>query len=86
VTPPRTTIRSKLITAIMGVSITVLLLTCAAFIVYEAAAFRSGLVRALQTRAQIIADNSTAALTFQNATDATEVLAAFRRDLHMQAA
>lgn len=84
--PPRTTLRLKLMKAIMGTSIAVLLLTCAAFIAYEVVAFRAGLLRGLQTRAQIIADNSTAALAFQNASDATEVLAALRRDRHMVAA
>jgi PAS domain S-box-containing protein len=79
-TAPRSTIKGKLMTAIMGTSITVLVLTCAAFIVYEVVMYRRGLGVGLSTRAEIVAANSTAALAFENQADATTVLAAFRRD------
>jgi len=77
---PRTTIQGKLMTAMMGTSLAVLLLASAAFITYEVVTFRRTLVAGLTTRAQIIAANSTAALAFQNAADATDVLNALRND------
>jgi PAS domain S-box-containing protein len=87
-TPPKPTrtIKQKLMTAIMGTSIVVLLLTCTAFIAYEVVTFRKSMVRGFTTRAEIIAANSTAALAFQNAADAAEILSAFRKDPHMVAA
>ena len=79
----RTSIKQKLMAAIMGTSITVLVLTCAVFIIYEVVTFRRNIVRGLTTRAEIIAANSTAALAFENKEDATEVLSALRRDPRM---
>jgi len=81
-----TTIRRKLMSAMRTISIAVLLVTCTVFITCEFIAFRKRLVRALTTRADIIAANSTAALAFQNAKDATEVLAGLSRDPHITAA
>ena len=65
--PTRTTIRRKLMTAIMVTSGVVLVLTCAAFITYEIVTIRRGLVTGLVVRADLVAANSTAALAFQNA-------------------
>lgn len=80
------TVHRKLMIAVMGTSITVLLVTCSVFITYEYLTFRRDIVRALTTRGEIIAANSTAALAFQNEGDAREVLSAFRMDPHMVAA
>jgi signal transduction histidine kinase len=77
---PRTSIRRKLITAMMLTSTTVLVLTGAALILYDVASFRQSLARSLTTRAEILAANSTAALAFDNRDDATHVLAALRSD------
>jgi signal transduction histidine kinase len=76
----RTNIGRKLITVMMLTSTTVLVLTGAALILYEAASVRASLARALITRAEILAANSTAALAFHNPEDAAEVLAALRSD------
>ena len=70
----------------MGTSITVLAVTCSVFITYEYLTFRKTIVRSLATRGEIIAANSTAALAFQNESDARDVLSAFRMDPHVVAA
>jgi signal transduction histidine kinase len=72
--------------ALMGTSIAVLAVTCSVFITYEYLTFRKTIVRTLATRGEIIAANSTAALAFQNESDARDVLSAFRMDPHMVAA
>lgn len=80
------TITRKIMVAIMGTSIAVLLVACASFVTYEMLSYRRSLARELTTRARIIAANSTAALAFQNDRDAVEVLSAFRNDPHIVAA
>lgn len=82
----RTTITRKLMAAIMGTSIAVLVLTCAVFVTYEYVTFRESVVRGLIVRGEIIAANSTAALAFQDEADAREILSALGRDSHMVAA
>ena len=63
-----------------------LLLTCATFIAYELMTFRQSLVRNLTVLGEVIADNSTAALAFDNNDDAAEVLAALKAERHVVAA
>jgi PAS domain S-box-containing protein len=77
---PRTTIRHKLVVAMMLTSTTVLLLTGAALVLYDMASNRRDLVRTLETRAEIVAANATASLAFQNPEDAAQVLVALKRD------
>jgi len=79
-------IRRKLMTVNLLTSGTVLLLTCAAFITYEVVTLHKSMIQGYTTRAQIIAANSTAALAFQNESDATDVLGALKTDRHMMAA
>jgi signal transduction histidine kinase len=79
-------IRRKLTTIILATSGVVLLLTCAAFLGYEIYAFRQDLVQELTIRGQITAANSTGALAFDSAEDATQVLAALTADRHIVAA
>jgi signal transduction histidine kinase len=76
-------IRRKLTTIILATSGVVLLLTCAAFLSYELVTFRQNAVRQLSTIGEIIAANSTAALAFDNAEDATQVLAALAAERHI---
>src|SRR5882724_8385997 len=78
-----TTITTKVMSAIMVTSITVLLFTCAAFITYEFVSFRSTMARSLETRADILAANATAAVAFRNELDARELLASLRKDPHI---
>jgi signal transduction histidine kinase len=82
----KSSIRRKLITAMMLTSTTVLVLTGAALIIYDVASSRRALAGTLNTRAEILAANSTAALAFENAEDASEVLAALKSDPSMVAA
>jgi PAS domain S-box-containing protein len=79
-------ITRKLMTVILLTSGAVLALTCGTFLVYELVTFRQSMVRSLSTLAQAIAANSTAALAFQNADDARQVLSALAADSHVVAA
>lgn len=79
-------IRRKLMTMILGTSGVVLFLTCAAFLAYEVYSFRRSSVQQLSTLGRIVADNSTAALAFDNPDDATEILAALKAERHIAAA
>jgi PAS domain S-box-containing protein len=81
-----TSIKRKLMAAIMGPSTVVLMLTCTVFIAYEFVTIRRNSVHALAARAQIVAANSSGALAFQNDADATEVLSALEADTRMVAA
>ncbi|HUJ72385.1 MAG TPA: PAS domain S-box protein [Verrucomicrobiae bacterium] len=79
-------IKTKLMTAVMGTSLIVLFAASAAFISYEVITFRRNLVRGLATRAELVAANTTAALAFQNRDDATHVLASLKSDPRMDLA
>ena len=79
-------IRRQLMTVILLTSGAVVLLTCAAFVAYEWVTFRRELVASLTTLAQITADNSTAAVAFENESDAKEVLSALRIERNVVAA
>ena len=83
---PRTTIRRKLVTAMMLTSTTVLLLVGAVFVAHDVVSFRRFIVQTLVTRADILAANSTAALAFRNPEDASQVLDALKTDPRMIAA
>jgi PAS domain S-box-containing protein len=79
-------ITRKLMTVILLTSGAVLTLACGTFFVYELVTFRQSMVQSLSTLARAIAANSTAALAFENADDATRVLSAFAADPHVVAA
>jgi uncharacterized membrane protein affecting hemolysin expression len=82
----RTSIQQKLMVGIMSTNVIVLVFTCMVFITYEIVTYRKGLVVAIQTRAEILAANVTAALAFQNQQDVTDVLFSLQRDPRMLAA
>jgi signal transduction histidine kinase len=86
VSAQRTTIKRKLVTAMMLTSTTVLLLVGAVFVGHDVVSFRRLVVQALITRANILAANSTAALAFRNTDDAGQVLGALKADPRMIAA
>jgi PAS domain S-box-containing protein len=67
-------IKRKIMTAIMATTVTVLLLTVAAFMIYDLVTVRDAMARNLSTLAQVVADNTGAALAFRNEKDAEEVL------------
>ena len=70
----------------MLASVIVLLVTAAAFVIYEAIAFRAQLVRNVSTLAAVIADNSAAPLAFANQPIAEEILDALKADPNIIAA
>jgi signal transduction histidine kinase len=76
----RATIRRKLVTLTMLTSTVALVLAGGAIILYNAKSFRTSLVAGMNTRAAILAANSTAALVFDNPEDAKQVLAALKSD------
>jgi len=79
-------IRRKLTAIILGTSGVVLLLTCASFFAYEFLTFRQTTVRQLSTLAEVVADNSTAALAFENHNDAKEILNSLKAEKHIVSA
>jgi signal transduction histidine kinase/ActR/RegA family two-component response regulator len=81
-----TPIRRTLMRMIFLSAGTVLAVTTTAFCAYEFLTFRQSSVQQLQILSQAIASNSTAALAFDNADDASAVLAAFKADPHIAAA
>jgi len=81
-----TPIRQKLMAVNLLTSVTVILLTCTAFISYEIVMLHKGMLQGYATRAQIIAANSSAALAFQNEADAADVLSALKTDKRIMAA
>ncbi len=79
-------IQRKLSTIVLGTSVVVLLLTCAAFLAYEYFSFRQSASRQLSTLGEVVATNSTAVLAFDNASDAVEILDALKAERHIVAA
>jgi len=82
---PHTPIRRKLMTMILLTSGAVLLLT-SALRRARFLTFRYSTMRSLSTLGQVIATNSTAALAFDNAKDAAEILTALRAEPHVVSA
>src|SRR5690348_11133094 len=78
-----TPIQRKVMTILLLTSGTVLVLTCAAFVAYDLVTFPRATVRQLSTLGEIVATNSTAALAFDNQSDAAEVLSALRAEPHI---
>ena len=79
-------IKRKIMTAIMATTVTVLLLTVAAFMIYDFVTVRDGMVRNLTNLAQVVADNSSAALAFRNEKDAEEILSSLHVEPQITAA
>jgi signal transduction histidine kinase/ActR/RegA family two-component response regulator/HAMP domain-containing protein len=82
----RHSIKRKLMLIIMGVSTVALLLISGAFITYELFTFRKSMREDLQTLAQIIGDQGTAALTYDSEQDAVEILSALKARSHIVSA
>src|SRR5438093_2898662 len=79
-------IKRKLMLMTMLTSTVALLLACIAFVAYDQVMFRRSLVRNLSTLGKIIGDNCKAALPYQSAKDAKEVLDALMREKHIVSA
>src|SRR5260370_376520 len=79
-------IKRKLTAMLLLISSLVLLLTTAAFVIYQVLAYRQTTLKGLATLGRIIAANSTASLAFANQADAREILSALRAEPHATAA
>ena len=76
-------IRARLMRMLLMTSGIVTLFASTLFVAYEVSTYRKGVVQQLEILSTAISRNSTAALTFQNAEDAREVLGAFHADPHI---
>jgi len=83
---PQTPIRQKLMRMVLFTSGLVILFTCSMFVAYEVVTFKQAVARQIDILGKAIAENSTAALAFDNPADARAVLAAFRADPHIVSA
>jgi signal transduction histidine kinase/ActR/RegA family two-component response regulator/HAMP domain-containing protein len=79
-------IKRKLTAIIMIASSVALLLVSAGFVSYEVFTFRQTMTHDLSTLAEIIGDQSTAALTYEDKDTAKEILGALRARKHIVAA
>jgi two-component system, sensor histidine kinase and response regulator len=77
------TIRSKLLTMSVVCISAALILACAAVAIYDYRTFRQNLIVSLRTHAAMVADNSTAALSFADAKDAAQILDSLHVDPHV---
>ncbi len=75
---PRRSIEQNIKGAILSIAALTLLLVCAGFLIYEFITVRQRMVTDLQTKAQLIGDNSNAALAFESKKDAQDVLRTLR--------
>ncbi len=76
----------KLMVIIMAISGLTLLLACLAIVAYDIIELRRGMVNDASTLADMVAENSTAALTFHDAQSAREVLRSLHTQPHVSAA
>src|SRR5436190_12392064 len=79
-------IKRKLTLIILLTSSIVLLLACAAFVIYDQITFRRSMIDDLDTLAEIIGENSRGALSFGVPKAGKEVLAALKARPHIVAA
>lgn len=79
-------IKKRVRAVILLASVVVLSVTAAAFVIYEATAFRANLVRNVSTLAGVIADSSAAPLAFDNNAIAEDILSALRAEPDIVAA
>jgi two-component system, sensor histidine kinase len=79
-------IKRKLRVTTMVAVTMALLLSCAAFASYDLVVFRGALQKDLETLAEIVASNSTAALSFGDQGAAEEILSALRAKQHLRMA
>jgi PAS domain S-box-containing protein len=79
-------IKQKLMVIIMSVTAAALLLSGLGIVISDSILFRGTMERDISALAQIVADNSTAALAFDDPQTATETLASLRARPHLVAA
>ncbi|HUO07555.1 MAG TPA: response regulator [Phycisphaerae bacterium] len=79
-------IRSKLTLMTMLTTTMALVVACAGFAIYDVSNSRKELVEELKVHADVIGDNSTAALAFTNSSDAAQTLETLRAATNIEAA
>jgi len=79
-------IRRKLTLIIMATTCTAILLACGAFLAFDIHTLRQSRVRDLETLAEVLGSNSTAALTFNDPGAARDVLQSLAAKQHIMAA
>src|SRR5882672_8607078 len=79
----RTPIRRRLMSMVLLTSGAVLLLSTAGSLTYEYLTYRHSAIQNLATLSQITANNSTAALAFENSEDARSILSALKAEPHI---
>ena len=79
-------IKRKVMTVILLASVAVALVTVVAFVVCDVMTFEQAIVRNLTSEGRLIAENSAAALAFNDPEDADNVLASLRTEPHVVAA
>ncbi len=79
-------IRWKLTLLVLGSTLSVLLLACIALVVREVAAFRHGMVQELTVLADVVGDNSRAAISFDSREDAERTLSSLEVEPHIMGA
>lgn len=79
-------IRRRLMAVILLTSVVVIAMMSAAFFTYEYVTFRKMTIRQIATLAEITATNSTAALAFDNPSDARDILSSLAAERNIAAA
>ncbi|TAK99304.1 MAG: hypothetical protein EPO07_10965, partial [Verrucomicrobia bacterium] len=83
---PQISLRDKLTLIVMATTVVALIVCLTALAVFDRLSYREQLTQQLLTRAQIVANASTAALTFADDQSAAELLRALSHDPHLGAA
>jgi signal transduction histidine kinase len=73
-------IRNKVVTLIMGISLLVLLFTCVVFIIYDRISFKQKMVSDMNILGEIIGDSTVAAITFYDTGSASRTLEALKAE------
>jgi PAS domain S-box-containing protein len=81
-----TSIKRRVMAVILLASIVVSLITVVSFVLYDVTTFKQSMVRNLVSQGRLIAENSAAALAFNNPDDAENVLSSLRTEPHVVAA
>src|SRR6185503_16942806 len=84
--PAKSSIKRKQTLIIMGTSAAALLLACTGFGIHEVITFRAQLADNVATLAEVVGDNSSAAVDFNDARQASSILNGLRAEPHIVAA
>src|SRR2546423_3453314 len=79
-------IKRKVVSVIMLTSVSALVLTAAAFMIYDAVSYRATIEQHLRTSAAILGETTTAFLDFRNESDAQHALNVLKADSEIVAA